>query len=281
MIDSFVEYFSDMPTVHRSMLLVLGLGFFFIIENTFPFFRTPYDKLRHTGINLFFTLTTVLVNFLLAFLLIESSRWVNSTGVGLLNWVQLPIAVQLIAGVLIMDLIGAYAAHYIQHKIPWMWQFHLIHHTDQNLDTTSGNRHHPGESVIRLLFTLVAIIVVGAPIWLIFVYQSLSLVATQFTHSNLNYPQLLDKIFGWLLVTPRMHRVHHHYRMPYSDRNFGNIFSIWDHIFGTYAEVDNAKLIYGVDTHMDDHEHQNLWSMLAIPFKDYKGHIQYDNEEKL
>jgi len=77
-----------------------------------------------------------------------------------------------------------------------------------------------------------------------------------------------------------MHRVHHHYRMPYTDTNFGNIFSFWDKLFGTYSEVDNRKLVYGVDTHMETADHQNIGQMLGIPFKK-RPTLQYEEEERL
>jgi sterol desaturase/sphingolipid hydroxylase (fatty acid hydroxylase superfamily) len=281
MIENITSYFSTMPTLHRTSLLIGGLAFFFILENTFPLFKKKYNKWQHTGVNLFFTLTTVLVNFLLAFLLIASCSWVTENEFGMINWLSLGIVPAILIGIPLMDFVGAYLVHYIEHKIPWMWQFHLIHHTDQNVDTTTGNRHHPGESIFRFGFTVLAIFITGTPIWMIFLYQSLSLVATQFTHTNLNYPAFIDKTIGWIFVTPRMHRVHHHYRMPYSDSNYGNIFSIWDRLLGTYIEVDNSKLIYGVDTHMEHSENKNIWSMLKIPFLPYRGHINYDKSEKL
>ena len=78
-----------------------------------------------------------------------------------------------------------------------------------------------------------------------------------------------------------MHRVHHHYRQPYSDSNYGNIFSFWDRIFGTYVIVDNEKLVYGVDTYMEREQTENAWDLLKIPFQGYKPHIKYDKEEQL
>lgn len=279
--DLIVEYFSDMPTTHRSLLLIGGLAFFFLVENLFPFLKLQYSKWKHTGMNLFFTLTTVVVNFGMAFLLVASTLWVTEHQFGLIHWTDAPLWIQVIFGLMLMDLIGAYAVHWIQHHIQWMWKFHLIHHTDQHLDTTSANRHHPGESVFRFVFTLLAVFVVGAPVWLVFLYQSASLVATQWNHSNMNIPESIDSVLSLVLATPRMHRVHHHYREPYSNMNYGNIFSIWDRIFGTYVKVDNTKLVYGVDTHMDAKETESIWELLKIPFLPYRNRIEYDDDELL
>jgi len=279
--DTIINYFADIPTSHRSILLIGGLTIFFLIENAAPLFDKKYNKIKHTGLNIFFTLTTVLVNFSMAFMLVFASDWVVANQFGLLQWISLPTIANLIIGLMLLDLLGAWLVHFIEHRVQWMWQFHVIHHTDQYVDTTTANRHHPGESVIRFAFTIAAVIIVGAPMWLVFLYQSISLVLTQFNHSNMAIPIALDNILKVVFCTPNMHRVHHHYRQPYSDSNYGNIFSIWDRIFGTYQVVDNKKLIYGVDTYMDSKEASDLTNLLKIPFSGYRNPIEYEKEEKL
>ncbi len=276
-----INYFSDMPSLHRSLLLVGGLTFFFLVEQAAPLFEINYSRTKHTLVNIFFTLTTVVINFVMAFILVLSADWVVENQFGIIQWLTMPLWAKALIGLLLMDLIGAWLVHFIEHKVWFLWQFHVIHHTDQNVDTTTANRHHPGESVIRFIFTTAAVLIVGAPIWLVFIYQTLSLVLTQFNHSNLKMPTWLDNILVWVICTPNMHRVHHHYRQPYSDTNYGNIFSFWDRIFGTYVAVENKKLIYGVDTYMDKKEVSNIWSLLKIPFVGYRSAIEYEEEEKL
>ncbi len=276
-----IEYFSNITSGHRSAILVGGLTIFFLIENALPLFTNSYNKWKHSGLNLFFTLTTILVNFLMAFILVGASDWVVANGIGLLQMTSTNVYYHLIIGLLALDLIGAWLPHWTAHHVKWIWQFHLIHHTDQHVDTTTANRHHPGESVVRFAFTTIAILIVGAPMWLVFLYQALSVVLTQFNHSNVKIPEWLDNPLSFIICTPNMHRVHHHYRQPYSDTNYGNIFSFWDRMFGTYIKVDNSKLKYGVDTYMDAAETQNVGSLLKIPFAGYRNHIEYDHEEKL
>lgn len=265
--ESIVQYFETIPSSHRSLILVGGIALFWIIESAVPLFTFRASKWKHAGINIFFTLTTIVVNFVLAFILVWSSDWVVANNFGLLQWLDMPLWATAIAGLLLLDFGGAYLAHWTEHRVPVLWKFHLIHHTDQHLDTTSANRHHPGESVIRFVFTTAAVVVFGAPIWLVFLYQSMSVVLSQFNHANITVPKWIDKPLGLLFVTPDMHRVHHHYRLPYTDTNFGNIFSIWDRLFGTYSQVDNRKLVYGVDTHMELDDHQSIGRMLRIPFE--------------
>ncbi|WP_116105861.1 sterol desaturase family protein [Lewinella sp. IMCC34191] len=265
--ESITQYFETIPSSHRTLILVGGLTLFWLLETAVPLFTAEYKKWRHAGINFFFTLTTIVVNFVLAFILVKGSQWAVDAQFGLLQWIDMPVWAMAIAGLLLLDLLGAYLAHWTEHRVPLFWRFHLIHHTDQNVDTTTANRHHPGESVIRFAFTTAAVVVLGAPIWLVFLYQSMSVVLSQFNHANITVPEWLDKALRTVFVTPDMHRVHHHYVLPYTDSNYGNIFSVWDRLFGTYMVMDNRELRYGVDTHMEEPHHQDITSMLGLPFR--------------
>ena len=269
--ESIIAYFQDIPSVHRSMILVGGLTFFSLLESGIPMFGQAYRKLHHAGINITFTVTTIIVNFLLAFIMLESSTWAVQHHFGILQWLPtMPLWLYMILGLLLMDLIGAYFVHWAEHKVKWMWRFHLIHHTDTNVDTTSANRHHPGESVFRLVFTTAGAVIAGADWWIIMMYQSMSAALSQFNHANIRFPEQLDRFLAWLIVTPGMHRVHHHYMLPYTDSNYGNIFSIWDRIFGTYMWLPQEEIKFGIDTHMQPEEHSNLRRLLKIPFETYR-----------
>ena len=276
-----IEYFSNMPTTHRTLLLVGGLTVFWLIESAVPLFSFNYNKWKHAGINIFFTLTTVVVNFSMAFSLVLTSDWAVANPFGLIQWVAMPVWLYPLVGLLLLDLIGAWFVHFVEHRVQWMWKFHLVHHTDQTVDTTTANRHHPGESVFRFVFTTLAVLIVGAPMWMIFLYQTLSVVLTQFNHANITMPDWLDDALVWVICTPNMHRVHHHYRQPYTDTNYGNIFSFWDRLFGTFAKVKNKKLVYGLDTHMAHEDVDDIVGMLKLPFTPYRSSIDYEEEEVL
>jgi sterol desaturase/sphingolipid hydroxylase (fatty acid hydroxylase superfamily) len=120
---------------------------------------------------------------------------------------------------------------------------------------------------------VLAVLVCGAPIYLVMLYQSASALLSQFNHANVRFPAWLERPLSWVLVTPRMHRVHHHYVLPYTDTNYGNIFSIWDRLFGTYAEYDNRKLVFGIDTHRAAGEHSRIGNLLKIPFQPYRAPV--------
>jgi sterol desaturase/sphingolipid hydroxylase (fatty acid hydroxylase superfamily) len=161
-------------------------------------------------------------------------------------------------------------AHWTEHHVKWMWQFHSVHHSDQHVDTTTANRHHPGESVIRFMFTVAAVLITGAPMWLVFLYQSLSVVLSQFNHANIELPRWADRVLSLLIVTPNMHHVHHHYVLPLSNTNYGNIFPYWDKLFGTYRQEEGRNLVYGLDTHPDSREHSHIGGILKVPFQQYR-----------
>jgi sterol desaturase/sphingolipid hydroxylase (fatty acid hydroxylase superfamily) len=279
--EAIIEYFDNISSFHRTIILFGGLTFFLLIENVAPFFQFKNNKVKHVGLNLFFTLTTILVNFVFAFILIAASNYVDTNQFGIIQFAPLNLVLFTVLGVMLLDLLGAWLAHWTEHHVKWMWQFHLIHHTDMHLDASSANRHHPGESVIRFLFTLLAVVIVGAPVWMVLLYQAMSVTLSQFNHSNINMPKWLDTGISWLFVTPDMHRVHHHYRQPYSDSNYGNIFSIWDKIFQTFQKVDNRKLVYGLDTHMEKDNVDKVGFLLKAPFVGYREQIKYTKEEKL
>lgn len=281
MIESIIDYFGSIPSLHRTIILVGGITFFWMIESALPLFSFDYNKWEHAKVNIFFTLTTIVVNFFLAFILLKSADYVYEHKIGLLYLVDMPLWLFVLLGLMFLDLIGAYFIHWLEHKVKWMWQFHLVHHTDHHLDTTSANRHHPGESVFRFVFTTLAVIVIGTPIGIVMLYQSLSVILSQFNHANVTLPYWLEKPLSWLVVTPGIHRVHHHYRQPYTDTNYGNIFSIWDRMFGTFAAADNKKLIYGLDTYPDVKETYNIAKILKMPFEKYREPIEYSDIEKL
>ena len=266
--NEIVSYFSTIPSSHRSLILVAGISFFWLIENAFPLFNFNYKKWQHAGINIFMTLTTIIINFSLAFILLKTSDWAIANNFGVLQWLpKMSLWLYALIGLLLLDLIGAYLVHLIEHKVKFLWRFHLIHHTDTWVDTTSGNRHHPGESVIRFAFTTLGVLIVGSPMWMVFMYQTISIVSTQFTHANITLPKRLDVFLSYFIVSPNMHKVHHHFMLPYTDSNYGNIFSVWDRLFGTFMYLPKEKIVYGIDTYMETQDHNQLNNLLKIPFQ--------------
>ena len=269
--ETIINYFETIPSLHRSLILVGGITFFWILEGALPLFKFNYKKWKHAFPNLFFTFTTIIVNFSLAFLLLKSADWVQVNEFGIINWLpEMPLWLYVVLGVVLLDFFGAYLAHFVEHKVKPLWMVHLVHHTDHKVDTTTANRHHPLESMIRFTFTLFGVFVVGAPIAIVMIYQSMSLIFTQFTHANIKMNKTVDKILSYIIISPDMHKIHHHNMLPYTDSNYGNIFSIWDRIFGTYLYLDREKIVYGVDTFPDETTNSSLKELLKQPFQGYR-----------
>ena len=268
--ESLILYFETIPSLHRSIILVGGISFFWLLEGLLPLRRLPYKKWQHALPNFFFTITSILVNFSLAFLLLTTADWVNTNQFGLLHLVSLPFWLYVLLGVLFLDFIGAYLAHWTEHRLKPLWMVHLVHHSDHHVDTTTANRHHPLESVVRFTFTLVAVFVLGTPIGVVMLYQSLSVVLSQFNHANIQLPKKVDAVLSYILVTPHMHKVHHHYVLPYTDSNFGNIFAIWDRLLGTYMHLAAEKIVYGVDVFPNETENSRVVPLLKQPFQPYQ-----------
>jgi sterol desaturase/sphingolipid hydroxylase (fatty acid hydroxylase superfamily) len=269
--EQLIAYFENIPSIHRSLLLVGGIAFFWFLEGFFPLAQFQYKKWRHALPNFFFTITTIIINFTLAFLLLNTSDWTVTNEFGILHWIpNLPLWAEVILGVLLLDFVGAYLPHYVEHRVKPLWMIHLVHHSDPNVDTTTANRHHPLESLVRFVFTLLGVFLVGTSIGIIMLYQALSVVSTQFNHANIKLPKKIDRWISYLLVSPDMHKIHHHYRLPYTDTNYGNIFSIWDRILGTFSYLDREKIIYGVDVFPDAVKNTQIGSLLKQPFDKYQ-----------
>jgi sterol desaturase/sphingolipid hydroxylase (fatty acid hydroxylase superfamily) len=277
--ENIITFFEHIPSAYRAGLLVAGIVLFWAIEGIIPLFSFKYNKPQHAGLNIFFTFTTAIINLFFAFLILKISDWTVANQVGVLYLVQLPTWAFMLVGLLVMDLVGAYFIHWLEHKVKIMWGFHVIHHTDQAVDVTTANRHHPGESVFRALFTCIAVAVTGSPMWLVMLYQTLSVAFSQFNHANINLPIWLDKWISWIIVSPNMHKIHHHDSLPYTDSNYGNIFAIWDRLFGTYKAMEVKKeLHYGLDTYASQKEATDLMTLLKIPFQGYRSPAQYSKK---
>ena len=269
--DVIVNYFNTISTLHRTFFLVGGLTFLLILESGLPLFKMKYRKTKHAMINFFYTGTTIIINLIGATLILWAVEYNSYHSAGILNKLSLPLWASIILGLLILDFIGAWLVHWVEHRVKWMWKFHVIHHSDRHVDATTGLRHHPGEAVFRLLFTSLAVFVSGASFGIVMLYQTISGFFAHLTHTNIRAIDFLDPILSKVFVTPNFHKIHHHYILPHTDHNYGNIFSLWDHLFGTSIKVDDMGMIrYGIDTHMDIKETENIKTMLQIPFKEYR-----------
>ena len=200
MLNDIIIYFEGIPSSIRSIILVSGLAFFLLLESGLPLIRFKYNKLKHAALNIFFTSTTLIINLLGASLILFLANYNATNKTGLLNLIELPIWLNIIIGLMLLDLIGAWLIHWIEHNVKWMWKFHIIHHTDKEVDVTTGLRHHPGESVFRLLFTALAVFGSGASFGIVMLYQTVTAFFAHLTHANITVPKIIDNILKFTQV---------------------------------------------------------------------------------
>jgi len=248
--------------------LVGGLLVFWIIEGAIPLLPMKYkrNKLRHAAVNFGFTCIHLVIHTLLAILIVKLSDWCREADFGLVHWFGAGIAWAIIISVLALDF-SSWLVHLVMHKVPVLWRFHLVHHSDNNVDVTTGLRHHPGDSLLRGVFFLLLIFVSGAPMYGVMIYQTLVVIATAFTHANISLPKNLDKALSYVLVSPNMHKVHHHWKQPYTDSNYGAVFSFWDRLLGTFMKMDPKEIRYGLDRYYPNEKDEDFMSLMKRPFQ--------------
>jgi sterol desaturase/sphingolipid hydroxylase (fatty acid hydroxylase superfamily) len=260
-------FFNSIPSWYRTAILVGGLLLLWILEGAIPRLSFKSNRYRHAGTNLFFTLTTAVVNLGSAFLIVKASEWSSREHFGLLYILPVPLWLHCILALLMLDFIGAYLVHVIQHKIGWMWHFHKIHHMDTAIDATTALRHHPVESIFRVIALFLAIITMGVPIWMVMLYQTISAFMAQFNHANIHLPKWMDNALSWIIVSPDMHKVHHSHYQPETDSNYANIFSLWDRLFGTFSKIsDTTSIRYGLDEYQEA-RYQEIGTLLKVPWE--------------
>ena len=263
--ESFLHFFETMPIWMKAGWVFFSLAFFWILEGHYSFIKQPYGKWQHARVNFILLALVMAINALFGVLTITVFNLLKDTSFGILHLFTTPLWLQVLVSILVLDFIAQYGVHYLLHKVPFMWRLHLVHHTDKHVDATTGTRHHPLDFILRETFALFTIIIMGMPISFYLFYRILSVVFTYFTHANLKIPLALDKALSLVIVTPNMHKFHHHNELPWTDSNYGNMFSIWDRLLGTFVYDDPSKIVYGVDIadHIDD---RSVLLQLGIPF---------------
>ena len=150
--DKIIAHFPTLEQrpLERMAILVGGLLIFWIIEGAIPLLPMRYKKtkLKHAAVNFGFTVIHLIIHTFLAILIVSLSVWCQESGFGLVYWFNANVLLTIIIGVLALDF-SSWLVHLVMHKTPVLWRFHLIHHSDNNVDVTTGLRHHPGDSFLR------------------------------------------------------------------------------------------------------------------------------------
>jgi len=231
-------------------LPALVLGFFvalLIVERLFPLRKTAARLLGRLVINLSISalaLATALVAVKPAAL--GALDWATDQRFGLLNAVPMPLWAQYVVAVLLLDL-SFYHWHALNHRVPVLWRFHNVHHIDPELDVSTALRFHFGEVLYSALFRVVQVCLIGPTFAMFAAYELVFQAATLFHHSNLRLPIRFERLLNAVLVTPRMHGIHHSQVRSELDSNFGVVFSWWDRLHRTARlDVPQSQIEIGV-----------------------------------
>lgn len=193
--------------------------------------------------------------------------WASNQGFGLFNTVPASPIIAIAASIALLDL-AIWGQHVASHKLPLLWWFHRMHHSDTQVDVTTALRFHPTEIAASLLYKSALVLLIGAPLIAVIIFELLLNSAAMFNHSNLKLSQRSDRILRIFIVTPDMHRVHHSVHKNETNSNYGFFLSIWDRLFRTYIAQpqdghEHAKL--GLSEFRDQSD-QKFLSLLVQPF---------------
>jgi sterol desaturase/sphingolipid hydroxylase (fatty acid hydroxylase superfamily) len=186
---------------------------------------------------------------------------------GLFNQMRAPGWLAFGVTILVLDA-TAWIQHYLLHRVPVLWRVHRTHHSDLDVDFSTGVRFHPFESLYTTLILSGAVLLLGAPPVAVLASQVISTGLDFLEHANLGIPAWLDRRLRLVVVTPDMHRIHHSQDLREGNANFSTTFSWWDRLFGTYVEQPAAgheRLAFGIEE-MAEPKHLELHWMLAQPF---------------
>ena len=249
-------------------LFVGGVAFFWLWEDGAPLkaFRDERARRRHALVNLGVLAAVILFADLLI------GTWIMKIGDhlldapnGLLTPLALPLWAQVIIGILAIDLFD-YGLHRVVHAWRPLWLLHIVHHSDPHVDMTTAARHHPLETALGLVLRIGVYLALGLPLWIEVVRVILVNTLFLFQHANVRVPRAIEAL-RVVFVTPAVHRQHHSPDAPLVDRNFGQIFSWWDRLFGTYAEpASDAPPEYGLRK-LGDSTWQTIPGVLLTPFR--------------
>ncbi|WBA14322.1 sterol desaturase family protein [Salinivibrio proteolyticus] len=197
-----------------------------------PLTRTRRERWRgNISLTVFNTLTLRLFAPLTA---VGTAAWAQAHHVGVFNVLALPEVFAIILTLVLMDL-AIWYQHKLFHQWPWLWRLHLVHHADMDIDVTTGARFHTVEIWLSMLIKCLVVMMLGAPVMGVILFETLLSGMAMFNHSNVALPKQVDAWLRRVIVTPDMHRVHHSTRFHECNANYGFNLSCWDRWFGTYV----------------------------------------------
>lgn len=252
---------------------MVALGLMFAAEGWLPADPERPARFRHGGQNLILAVAGGAAGALLAPWLMFTANLAQTHELGLCAGLRawlgpaagLADVVCLLVALVVFDF-WMYIWHRANHRLPLLWRFHRVHHTDTAMDSTTALRFHPGEILLSALANGFVFLLIGMSFAGFVLYKALMIVVILFHHSNLQVSPRLDRRLRTILVTPAMHRVHHSEIRAETDSNYGTLFSFWDRLFGSFRlRADTAAIRFGIGR-FGEAAWQRPLGLLALPF---------------
>ena len=253
------------------------LAALFIVERVAPLRRTRTRLLLRLFIN--FAISGLA--FLTSMMVVRPAAlgalaWTSRESFGLVHVVPAPAWAQFLVGFALLDL-GFYYWHVLNHRIPLLWRFHNVHHLDPDLDVSTGFRFHVGEVLMSTVFRVAQVGLTGVSFTTFAVYELIFQANTLFHHSNVRLPIQVERLLNAVLVTPRMHGVHHSQVRQETNSNFGVVFRWWDALHRTIRlNIPQSRIEIGVAGYSRP-EDNRFWHALTLPFRPQRDYWRKDD----
>jgi sterol desaturase/sphingolipid hydroxylase (fatty acid hydroxylase superfamily) len=264
-----MEAFQPLLSHLRTPIFIGWLVILLVWESGAPFFdyfkARRRERLRHALRNLTVgLLNSALIALLFVTLWTAASHWAETHRFGLLNLGDPPAVLRVVLAILMLDL-WTYWWHRLNHRVPLLWRFHRVHHSDPEMDVTTASRFHVGEMTLSSLLRIPLIALLGIRFGELVLYETILFAIVQFHHANIGLGERGDRLLRLFIVTPAMHKVHHSRLQPETDSNYTSLLSLWDRLFRTFRLRDDPRTIrIGLDE-FDRPEDQTLRGMMKIP----------------
>jgi sterol desaturase/sphingolipid hydroxylase (fatty acid hydroxylase superfamily) len=236
-------------------VLAVVVGGLYLLEEYFVLREQRQSKTRRTVINTAVAATGFsVVRLALLPAMVAAAEWADRRRFGIIHWLPLPRPLRMAAGFLLLDYTN-YLWHVLTHRVPLLYRFHRVHHTDLDMDVTTGFRFHLGEQVFSIFYRGGMIALIGTPAKLMLVYEAIFEGCTAFHHSNLRLPARVERTLAKFMITPRAHGIHHSIVREEFDSNYGVVFPFWDVLHGTRRmDVPQRDITIGLPAWRDPDE---------------------------
>ena len=255
-----------MNELYRPLIGAAVFALLFTLERFFPLRKSTRSLIARLVVNAVLSAVT-LVRPATHWAL----HWSAEKPFGLVHVVYLPTWAEFVLGFLMMDL-AWYYWHLANHRVPLLWRFHNVHHIDPDLDVSTAFRFHFGEIAFSSAFNLLQISLVGISAWAFTAYQIAFLSEVIFHHSNWRLPIRLERILSKVIVTPRMHGIHHSQIHRENNSNFGTVFTWWDRLHRTLGlNIPQSEIVIGVPGYSQPEDNRAV-SALVMPFQNQRDY---------